>query len=670
MNFKDFYKELIFDIDKPILRRFTAKQGDTKSRGFYVPVMQNGAIVDVVDESMTFYAQKPDGKRVFQNAVKEGGLFRIDLKNQVFAVAGVVKCELTLYGTDGEKITNKTFVIEVEPSLSDDSIVSEDERGVIDDALEFVEEYVPRLELIDIDSLEHYDSELKQNKVKISTVEKELNDYKRTIAGININQEAKQEASGYGIVNLPKNAANGQVSDIRIMGQTITQLVENGNFVNGLTGWSGPATLENGFAKLDTSSGFDFYRTMPTRTGKYYVSLLGYTESNAVIRSRFQSDGSPYVQFALGTTVGRHSGVVDVLDSSYNKINFYRSSTLGIAYIKDIMVVNLTHVFGAGNEPTKEEMDARITHYLADGTKSTIGSARISSADDTGEVRDRAYVTAVKDNKIVNLRSLPNGTKDEIRDGKLYKRTGEQKLKSGDITLFTSKNNVDYARINKPIDSTIYNTANDNKNNEATLDGLQIGTLVDWSNDTVDNVGKIFFGVGANTYFIGFEKNTTLSEMEDFLLGRSLTYQLAEPEIIPVQVSGSVVSHPNGTVYIDPATTVAGVYAGGITVTHTDLPIGTLDRITVIDYATGLETELDVSQAVISEDKLLFTHPDLSDGDIVFFEYEYDVETTQGEAAIQYYDSRYTIKDSVTGKFYKWEITVADGVPSIELVEV
>jgi len=95
-----------------------------------------------------------------------------------------------------------------------------------------------------------------------------------------------------------------------------------------------------------------------------------------------------------------------------------------------------------------------------------------------------------------------------------------------------------------------------------------------------------------------------------------------------------------------------------------------LEKLSKIDFMTGLETELDVSDAVIAEDKLSFTHPDLVEGDIVFFTYEYDRESTEGETEIEYYDSRYVVKDSVTGKFYKWHITVANGVPSIELKEV
>ena len=59
---------------------------------------------------------------------------------------------------------------------------------------------------------------------------------------------------------------------------------------------------------------------------------------------------------------------------------------------------------------------------------------------------------------------------------------------------------------------------------------------------------------------------------------------------------------------------------------------------------TGVETEVDVSQAVIAGDGLSFTHPDLIDGDIVFFTYYHAVEGTQPKIDVEYYDSRYTVK--------------------------
>lgn len=158
MDFKQFYKELIFSVDDSINTLFMAKQGDTKSRGFYITLTQNKIVIPVTNETMTFYAQKPDGTRVFINAIKDNDKFRIDLTNQVFAVPGDVDCELTLKGTNGEIISSKTFQMKVDKYLAEDSIVSEDERGVIDDAFELITEYVPRLELIDLNVLEGYSS--------------------------------------------------------------------------------------------------------------------------------------------------------------------------------------------------------------------------------------------------------------------------------------------------------------------------------------------------------------------------------------------------------------------------------------------------------------------------------------------------------------------------------
>jgi len=158
LDFKQFYKELIFSVDDSINTLFMAKQGDTKSRGFYITLTQNKIVIPVTNETMTFYALKPDGTKVFVDAVKDDTKFRIDLSNQVFAVPGDVDCELTLKGNNGEIISSRTFQMKVDKYLAEDSIVSKDERGAIDDALELITEYMPRLELINLDILEGYQS--------------------------------------------------------------------------------------------------------------------------------------------------------------------------------------------------------------------------------------------------------------------------------------------------------------------------------------------------------------------------------------------------------------------------------------------------------------------------------------------------------------------------------
>ncbi len=68
---------------------------------------------------------------------------------------------------------------------------------------------------------ESYAQQRQQDQFKVATVEKSLSDYKSTMANVNVNQEAKQKANGYGIVSLPKTAANGQVSDVVLKGRTL-----------------------------------------------------------------------------------------------------------------------------------------------------------------------------------------------------------------------------------------------------------------------------------------------------------------------------------------------------------------------------------------------------------------------------------------------------------------
>lgn len=118
-----FYEHIIFDVNKKMYRGITIKQGDTGSRGFFVKVIP----IDISDKTMTCYCKKPDGTKVYIDAVKDGDKFRVDLTNQVSAVPGKVECELTLKGPDDEIISGKTFSITVEPSLQYGSMLSQNE---------------------------------------------------------------------------------------------------------------------------------------------------------------------------------------------------------------------------------------------------------------------------------------------------------------------------------------------------------------------------------------------------------------------------------------------------------------------------------------------------------------------------------------------------------------
>ena len=123
----------------------------------------------------------------------------------------------------------------------------------------------------------------------------------------------------------------------------------------------------------------------------------------------------------------------------------------------------------------------------------------------------------------------------------------------------------------------------------------------------------------------------------------TLTYQLAEPIITPIETSGTLLSYPSGTIWIENVIADAGIYTDKFSILQQDLPIKEIEKISKVDFTTGIETELDVSQAVISTDKLSFTHPNLTENDIVFTTYFYDKEGTLGETTVTYYD-RYVLR--------------------------
>jgi len=274
------------------------------------------------------------------------------------------------------------------------------------------------------------------------------------------------------------------------------------------------------------------------------------------------------------------------------------------------------------------------------------------------------------------LRNLPNGVRDEIRvsESKLINRIDEELIRGSQITGVS----VSYAN------TYLATISNWNSNNKALK--LTTGSGIGYSADgefsvlnsaSLDQKGIVFgndLSIKVEKSKIDSQTGTTILEKFKAYLNQypiTLTYQLATPVENPIEVSGTLLSNPSGTIYVENVVADAGIHNNGLSVLNQGLPIKEIESISKVDFTTGVETKLDISKAVISTDKLSFTHPDLVDGDIVFFTYFHDVESTQGELEVEYYDSRHTVKDkTLTNKFYQWKIEVDNGVPSIKLVEV
>lgn len=104
------------------------KVGDT-ARRVYFRLAENGATYHIAEGTTArFRALKPDTTKLFYDCELRDNEFVFEGTEQLTAAAGLLECELNLYGSDGKLISSPTFAIVVEENVYDDSeIESEDD---------------------------------------------------------------------------------------------------------------------------------------------------------------------------------------------------------------------------------------------------------------------------------------------------------------------------------------------------------------------------------------------------------------------------------------------------------------------------------------------------------------------------------------------------------------
>lgn len=190
---------------------------------------------------------------------------------------------------------------------------------------------------------------------------------------------------------------------------------------------------------------------------------------------------------------------------------------------------------------------------------------------------DAIYITAKnpETGEILELRSLPNGVKDEVRisEGKLIKRIGEKtNVASGAV--------INYA------------------------DMADNGTYYAWNDD-----GETETGVKGDT--LGIDAT-------------ELIYQLAQPieSNVPAQ---EISAGPGDTVMWLPHKKDKGLYTEtGFIISDQSLPIKSLISVKKKDLATGQDVDIDLSTCIVAGDGLSFTSSALVEGDSIVCVYEYD----------------------------------------------
>ena len=158
-----------------------------------------------------------------------------------------------------------------------------------------------------------------------------------------------------------------------------TNLVTNGDFSNGTTGWSGANAIVGEIAEKTNSVQYDSIRFYHP----YHETYRGHVIfSKADVKS-----DSNKVMFTITDGIvqsqGYHSGsgnfetIVTIWTISNTSTTFHtrvqdnRTNNWTKYYIDNVLSIDLTSTFGAGNEPTKEQMDNNLNKVWIDTTNNT-----------------------------------------------------------------------------------------------------------------------------------------------------------------------------------------------------------------------------------------------------------------------------------------------------------
>lgn len=106
------------------------------SRKLYISLTDGGSPYTIADGCRAvFYARKADGKTIMNDCIIEKNTtIRYDLTQQTTTCAGIVDCEVRLYGADGNLITSPRFILVVDERVvyDDDFPLSESEKSAFD----------------------------------------------------------------------------------------------------------------------------------------------------------------------------------------------------------------------------------------------------------------------------------------------------------------------------------------------------------------------------------------------------------------------------------------------------------------------------------------------------------------------------------------------------------
>lgn len=263
-------------------------------------------------------------------------------------------------------------------------------------------------------------TDLLSKKAGVEVVAKNASDIRtleNVINSANINQETTATATGVDTVALPKTAANTGMS-VQLFGQSAENLVVNGDFRDGTTGWYADVSANSASNGVltNTANGTQLYGSISTLlskdiigSSKYYTTAkVRVTNSNCNLIDFYINDGTrlqlPGAVSPVQNKWYHLSGIVTSQTSPTNKaiilVQTYPDAATAAGKVmeaQDVMCVNLTAL--GLDSLTKEQCDILFANYF-EGSDNVLGTGRVRSVGknliDVDKIKSESYISVQK----------------------------------------------------------------------------------------------------------------------------------------------------------------------------------------------------------------------------------------------------------------------------------
>lgn len=173
-------QNLTIDINKKPFQTITANTGEVASRFVKINIVDKSMPVDLAGVAVSLYAEKPDGKKVFNSVTiedKVNGIILAELTSQILATEGLVKLTLLLEKNNA-RLCTKQFFLNVDKSIVDDeAIESSNEFGVLTETLNKADEWNSYFKETSGRIEEKYTERLNEINLQLNNISNKSNKY-------------------------------------------------------------------------------------------------------------------------------------------------------------------------------------------------------------------------------------------------------------------------------------------------------------------------------------------------------------------------------------------------------------------------------------------------------------------------------------------------------------